>query len=366
MKAKHAVLVIAAAIMTLMLHSGCGKSQKKEPPSIVGETPTPPSQTVKQAPVPVPEQKGVPKIEVTGPVHDFGVIGPSKSLKCEFAFKNVGVGTLHITKILSPCQCTVAKLAKKDFAPGESGKVTVTYRSSTAPGTVAKHLHILSNDKTNPRFELTIKARVELKVAINPPNRRLSLFLNRENAGAAPITLTSKDKKPFAVRSFTSTKNAITVDLDPTVEKITHVLKPKVDVEKLKTSLTGTISIGLSHPETNRVTLSYTVLPLYTVRPPRIILQNTEPGKVVKRTVWVKSNYQEKVEIESVASTKGYMEVVERKQQDNSVSLAVEITPPPQAGKAMRYMADKLTIKLKDGQQLFVTCSGWYARTSLR
>ncbi len=271
-----------------------------------------------------------------------------------------------ISKILSTCACTVPALKKKSYAPGESGTIKATYRSSRTPIKVQKHLHILSNDKANPRFELTIKGRVELKVAIEPKNRRLSLFLNRENAGAVPITLTSKDKKAFAVKSFTSTKNAITADLDATVEKTTHVLKPKVDVDKLKTKLKGTISIGLSHPETNRVTLSWTVLPLYTVSPPRIILQNVEPGKVVKRDIWVKSNYQEKVEIESITSAKGYMKVVERKSKETSVKLAVEITLPPQESKGRRYMADKLTIKMKDGQELFITCSGWYARTSLR
>ena len=365
MKAKHVVLLIAAATLGLALQSGCGKSRKKEPPPLGIQNSTPQPKNVTPPPTGVHEEKGSPKIEVASPVHDFGVIGPNKSVKCEFAFKNVGTGTLHITKILSPCQCTVAKLAKNDYAPGESGKVEVTYRSSTFQGPVAKPLHILSNDKTNPRFELTIKARVELKVAIEP-KISLPLFLNLENAGAGPITLTSKDKKPFAVRSFTSTKNVITVDLDRTVQKTTHVLKLKVDVGKLKTNLTGTISIGLSHPETNRLTLLYAALPLYTVRPPRIILQNAESGKVVKRTIWVRSNYHEKVEIESITSAKGHMKVVERKQQGNSVNLAVEITPPPQAGKTMRYMADKLTIKMKGGQQLFVTCSGWYAKTSLR
>ena len=366
MKAKHAVLVIAATVLALILQSGCGESRKKDPPPVGIQKPTEQPRNVTPPPAGVQEEKSGPKIEVANPVFDFGVVGPNKPVPCEFTFKNVGTETLVISRILPTCQCTVPELKKKDYAPGESGMIKATYRSPTIPKPVEKHLYILSNDKANPRFELTIKGRIELKVAIEPKNRRLSLFLNRENAGAVPITLTSKDKKAFAVRSFTSTRNAITVDLDPTVEKTTHVLKLKVDVDKLKTSLNGTISIGLSHPETNRVTLSWVALPLYALSPPRILLQNSEPGKVVKRTVWVKSNYQEKVEIESITSAKGYMKVVERKQQGNSVNLAVEITPPSQTGNTIRYVSDKLIIKMKDGQELFVTCIGWYARTSLR
>ncbi|MEE9365680.1 MAG: DUF1573 domain-containing protein [Dehalococcoidales bacterium] len=369
MKAKHAVLVVAATVLALILQSGCGESRKKDPPAVglQASIPTQQSKTIKQGPASIQGQKGGPRIEVANPVFDFGVVGPNKPIPCEFTFKNVGTETLVISKILPECRCTLGKLDKLDYAPGESGTIKATYRSSTVPAPVQKHLHILSNDKTNPRFELTIKGRVELKVAIEPKDRRLSLFLNLENAGAAPVTLTSKDKKPFAVRSFTSTGNAITVDLDPTVEKTVHVLKLKVDIEKLKKNLIGTIRIGLSHPETNQISLSYVSLPLYKVSPPRLIVQYAEPGKVVKRDVWVKSNYQQKVEIDSITSMKGYMEVVDRKQQGNSVKLAVQITPPPQASKAMRskamrmrYMGDKLTIKMTDGQELFVTCSGWY------
>jgi len=368
MKAKHTVFMIAATVLALILQSGCGESRKKDPPAVglQASIPTQQSKTVKQGPAPVQEQKGAPKIEVATPVFDFGLAGPNKPIPCEFTFKNVGTKTLVISKIVSTCACTKPKLKKKDYAPGESGTVKTTYRSSTLPGPVQKHLHILSNDKTNPRFELTIKGKVELKVAIKPKNRRLSLFLNLENAGAAPITLTSKDNKPFAVKSFTSPRNAITVALDPKAEKTVHVLKLKVDIEKLKKSLTGTIRIGLSHPETNQITLSYIALPLYKVSPPRLIVRNAEPGKPIKRDVWVKSNYQDKVEIASITSMKGYVKVVDRKQQGNSVKLAVQITPPSQASKAMRYMADKLTIKMKDGQELYVTVSGWYATASLR
>ncbi len=366
MKAKYAVLVIAATVLALTLQSGCGESRKKEPPPVGIQDPTQQPKNAAPPPAAAQEEKNVPKIEVASPVFDFGVVGPNKPIPCEFTFKNVGTGTLVITRVLSTCQCTVPALKKKDYAPGESGTIKVTYRSTTVPGPVQKHIHILSNDKTNPRFELTIKGRVELKVAIDPKNRRLSLFLNLENAGAIPVTLTSKDNKPFAVRSFTSPGNAITVDLDPKVEKTVHVLKLKVDVEKLKKNLVGTIRLGLSHPETRQITLSYVALALYKVSPPRLILRNAEPGKAIKRDVWVKSNYQEKVEIDSITSMKGYMEVVDREQQGSSVKLAVQITPPPQAGKTTRYMADKLTIKMKDGQELNVTCSGWYVRASLR
>jgi len=368
MKAKHAAsFLITAAALGAVLLSGCGETQKKQSPGTGLQRPSTQTQTktVKEPPTAVQTKKGTPKIEVISPVCDFGVVGPNKKVPCEFKFKNAGTGTLVISSIVSTCRCTVPQLEKKEYAPGESGTITATYLSSPDPVPVEKHIHIVSNDKSNPRAELTIKGRVELKVAVVPRSRRIQLFLDRENAGMVPITLTSKDDKPFAIKSFTSTASTITLDPDATAERTTHILKPKVDIDKLKQNLTGTIRIGLSHPDTRQISLSYAALPLYQVSPARLILQNAEPGKKVTRQIWIKSNYQEKVEIESITSKRGYMKVVEREPRGKSIRLTLEITPPPQATGMTRYLDDRLTIKIKGGQQLSVMLNGWYARKPL-
>ena len=377
MKIMRVALLVIGISLVLNLQSGCLKAKKKtqqpprmeptpsttkiaEPPIKIAEPPTKITKPSTKVTEPKTEETTkAPLIEVKKPIFNIGSVGPNQKIKCEYVFKNIGDANLHITKILSPCQCVVAQLDKKDYAPGESGTIKIVYTSSSIEVPVQKHAHILSNDKKNPRFELTIKGKVEYRVQATP--KPITLFLNEENAGAKTITLKSKDGKPFSIRSFTCTQQVIAVDFDPDVEKTEFVLKATVDKEKLRKNLNGAVKIRLSHPDTNQITLSYASLPLYTVSPPRFAVLDAQPGKVIDRQVWVKSNYRDMVEIDSITSMRGYMEIVKQETVGSSVKLHVRITPPPQEGITRRYLSDKLTIKMKDGGELAVPMSGWYA-----
>lgn len=362
MKIMRTVLFLIVASLIVNLQSGCQESRKKAQRTVPVET----KQKVinKTEPKPELEPKKAttgPILEVENPVFGFGTIGPNKKVKCEFKFKNTGPENLVIEKILSTCQCTVPQLKKMDYKPGESGSITIFYLSGTYEAAVQKHLHIVSNDKgrKGSRYELTIKGKVELKVKVEP--KKLDLLLKEENAGIKSIKLKSKDGKAFAIKSLSSTQNVITADFDPTVEKTEFDVPLKVDTSKLRKNMNGTVKIILSHPDTTQVNLTYLAPALYLVSPARLVIRDIQPGKIIKREIWVKSNYKENVEIESITSTKGFMEVVKQEEQSKSVKLFVQITPPPQEGKTRRYLSDKLEIKLTDGEKLTITMSGWYA-----
>ena len=81
----------------------------------------------------------------------------------------------------------------------------------------------------------------------------MDLVLVADNAGAKQTTPTSKDNKPFSITSISSTKNVISAGFDPN-EKLTEiVLQPKVNVELLKNTLKGNLTIELTHPEVKQV-----------------------------------------------------------------------------------------------------------------
>ena len=73
------------------------------------------------------------------------------------------------------------------------------------------------------------------------------------------------------------------------------------------------------------------------------------------------SNYDAKVEIESITSTKKYMEVIGTESKDNNVKLTIKVTPPQKTDKD-RSFTDSLKIKLKSGDELAIRCSGFYKR----
>jgi hypothetical protein len=319
---------------------------------------SPPAPRSAAQPPAKPVDKNAPSLKLEKSEHDFGVVGPDTSNKCQFKFSNAGKSALKIESVQSTCGCTVPELAKKDYAPGESGAIDVTFRSPSAGGIITKHLYVTSNDPVVPRAELAIKATVEIKVVVDP--NRVELAINKENGGLASLKVKSLDNVPFAITSFSSTGQSITCKFDPADKKTEHILKPIVNISKLQEINTGIIQIGVSHPQTKEVVVGFNALAMFELRPSRIILQNTVPGVITKREVWIVNNYEQPFEIESITSRNGYMKVVSQKKDGFNIGLSIEITPPTQQEPVRRYITDELNIKIKNGPMLTVRCSGWF------
>ena len=280
-------------------------------------------------------------------------------------FKNVGEGELIIKRIQSTCGCTVPQLKKKNYAPGESGTITVTFRVPTHEGPTKKHLYILSNDPQKPKYQFSVKATVEIKVSYTP--KRLNLDLREENAAAPKIILKSKDDRPFSIKSITSTQSTVTVKFDRTVKATEFILEPKVNKEKLQKYNNGNIRIMVTHPGAGVINVYYNAKPPFTLSRQRILIRDAEPGKTVTKDTWIISNYDMPIEIESISSKNNYMKVISREQKDDKrIKLTIEVTPPEQPGQQKgrktpkRYFTDTLTIKIKGGYTLVVNCNGWY------
>ena len=61
----------------------------------------------------------VPRITFDKTVHDFGRITDTRKQTALFRFTNTGTGTLKVQDMKSSCGCTVPKLARKEFPPGD-------------------------------------------------------------------------------------------------------------------------------------------------------------------------------------------------------------------------------------------------------
>jgi len=300
-----------------------------------------------------------PRIEFETRVHDFGSIGPGTRNTCGFNFKNTGQGNLHIKRVTKTCGCTPFSLEKKNYAPGESGTLKVSYHASSRPGNAQKRLTMYTNDPDNERVRLTIKAKIVRKVSCKP--ERITLSLRKENVDCPDITLKSLDGEPFSVKSFQATGGAVTADIDPQKEGKQFVITPKVDVEKLSRVSSGTIEIGITHPELKEVKIFLDTVKEFKLNPPRIVYLKAEPGKTINRKVWVLNNYDESFEVESVSGEKGIMKVVGQKDiGNNRYEISVDITAPEKEGTS-RIFRDTLIIKLKSGKVLEVPCTGFYS-----
>lgn len=297
---------------------------------------------------------------------DFGEVGPGTRNVGEFKFENAGDELLKITKVTKSCGCTPFTLEKKEYKPGESGTLKVSYRASRRAGSAKKHLFVQSNDRTKPKITLAIKATIVKKVEFKP--KQLKLLLNKENAGCPEITLTSVDGKPFSVKGFKatghfrSTAQVITADYDSSNKAKKIVIQPKVNnMELLKKSINGNIVIDLTHPECDSVTIPFRVLPRFKIDPPSIVVHNVEPQKPVTKEVWILNNYDEDFEVESVSCKEGTMKVLSQEKVDNRYKFELEITPPA-AGAQKRLFSDVFFVNVKDGERLRINCRGFYTR----
>lgn len=373
-------IIIVAVMGAAVLLGGCQDSvaHQDSTPEPAVLTPAPSAPTAAATPMAVPKTtpavRSQPtraaeaqpaaagaRVEVTKAVHDFGELAPDSINTCTFTFKNVGTDVLNIQQVQSTCGCSVPKLDKKEYQPGESGEVEVRFHAPAYKGNVTKHLYIVSNDTQNPRAQLEIKANVVVKVVVSP--EQLELVYNKENGGIVPITVKSLDDQPFAITGITSTNNAVKAEFDPQEKKTEFVLNPTVDTEQLSKNPAGILQIAVNHPQAKQVLVQYRMQPRYVVTRPRIILQNANPGETEVKDVQIRSNYGESVEIESASSREGNMEVVGTEPlEGDALKVMVQIQIPPQPDGNLRYFSDVLKIKLKNGYETDINCNGWFKR----
>jgi len=304
-----------------------------------------------------------PVISFSSEVHDFGQIDPSAKLKCEFKFTNTGSKPLKIRQPRSTCSCTIAKLGKTEYAPGESGTLTAEYHAPGTPGAKSQFIFVRSNDPKKPEVKLALKAEVTLKVSVTPKNLNLSLV--KPNAGCPKITVKAVDGESFAITGFESPGDCITADFDPNKMATKFVLEPKVDLQKILKASPGTIHISIRHPKVHRLMVRYFAPPYFETQPKSIILQNAQPNTPRKRKLWVKSNYGKDFEIEMVSSEKGTVKLLDKQKMVNRFGLDIEITPP-ELTSDVRYVRDTLYIKIQNGPRLETKCNILYPRKKPR
>ncbi len=115
---------------------------------------------------PESEDKG-PRAVVGRPIHDFGVLERGDRPTHEFVVANTGEATLELFDARSSCGCTVIDF-DEEIAPGQSGVVKIAVETEEQAGAFAVNVGLLTNDPSNPRINLTLKADLADRIRIEP------------------------------------------------------------------------------------------------------------------------------------------------------------------------------------------------------
>ncbi len=104
-----------------------------------------------------------PKLVVDRTLYDFGVAMDGVVVQFDVVLTNTGDATLQISGVSYNCSCTSYQLPKRTLAPGESVKMTVTFRTagySRYPQPVSQVLTVSSNDPVNPQQVIEVRGYV--------------------------------------------------------------------------------------------------------------------------------------------------------------------------------------------------------------
>jgi len=297
-----------------------------------------------------------PEITFEKTVYDFGEVSSGKEYTGQFKFTNTGSGNLKITDVKKCCGAVVM-LDKKELAPGESATLKVGYYAGRIPGPMLRQLRVFSNDATNPKVTLDIKAQVVMRIDYQP--ERIDLLRNKEGIDCPKITIRSLDNQPFSITAFQSTGETLTASIDPGVEATEFVLEPKVDLQKHRKNPRGLVAISLTHPEIDKVTVRFITKERFELKPTSIFLLHLSPQEPSINKVFVVSNYGEQFEIESTTSEKGLVKLLSQQKVTMGYQLEVEIVPPPR--DETNVFNDVLHLHLNNGEDLSLKCYGRYA-----
>lgn len=105
------------------------------------------------------------KIAVDHPDYNFGTFNEGADSTHIFTVKNIGNKPLIIISVTKPCGCTEPTFSQKPIMPGETGTVTVLYRSADHPGYFKKTLQIKTNDPKKDVYTISISGTVIAKKA---------------------------------------------------------------------------------------------------------------------------------------------------------------------------------------------------------
>lgn len=146
-----------AAMLGAVLMQGCQQEDATTPPA--------PAEADASA-------SGDANIDFTSTVHNFGSIWDIESRDCVFEFTNSGDGELVIEKVKASCGCTAPTLPKTRFAPGETGRIDVTFRPKDA-GQQRKSITVTTNAPHRRVLKLWIEADVANVVTAEPDRLQL-------------------------------------------------------------------------------------------------------------------------------------------------------------------------------------------------
>lgn len=135
------------------------------------------------------------------------VVPNAKAYNFAFVFKNTSPRVLKISKLKTSCSCTIPKLEKENYLPGEKGEISGVFNIGDRTGVQKKEIIVFTNDIQQPQIKLLLKIKILNPIEINP---RLIHWERNSKLEAKNVKLTFHDSK-WTIESISFDKTKFTV-----------------------------------------------------------------------------------------------------------------------------------------------------------
>ena len=129
-----------------------------------------------------------------------------------FKYQNSGSKPVRFKSVRTSCGCTAAQSQKEEVPPGEKGEITATFNIGERTGTQVKTVTVETDEATNQRTVLTLKAEIPQQLEITP-----NFVFWKQGEKADIKTINVKVGKDFTVKHIKVTSS--TPDFQAKVEE---------------------------------------------------------------------------------------------------------------------------------------------------
>jgi hypothetical protein len=143
-----------------------------------------------------------------------------KEVITKYRFTNTGSSAITIDQVRPSCGCTTAALAKKQYAPGESGEIEVKFAIEGRTGRQEKSILVTTTSTPNQPMNLRLVVNIPETVAIQPA---FVMWQIGDQATPKTIRITVPDEIPAKIISVKANNPAVKLEL--------HEVRPGKDVE---------------------------------------------------------------------------------------------------------------------------------------
>lgn len=200
------------------------------------------------------------------PIIDLGTVPSDTIVSGVIKFTNVGKAPLKIKKVKTSCGCTVAKLTKLIYQPGEIGEITIKFNTRGFSGTARKNITVFLEKGSPSSVRVVLQAKVIPKIAIVPRYVDFRNINLSETVVRRSFTVKNNTHKPIVLKSVKIDNPNLAIEPDHFILPPDSSLKVWVDYNVQKVGRDDTVIVlGFAEPADMliRVPVFVSVVPMH-------------------------------------------------------------------------------------------------------